>query len=248
VQPFFVPLALRCGLDSLEYAAAKKVATRRNRCEIRGVVCPYCGAHAPPGETRCPNCMAEIRGRTIKVHGLNAQGVRDVAKALHAQVSRTTENTRSSAVYAACSGYGSRSEEYCYGFRVGLDWKPLTRRDQYSSCAPRLNIPNRDHHLLRPPYVHSISARRRTAEKCTPDSSNLVRRIPETRKCLTIGLRDVTTLLISYIRCLAAWRILQNTPLFLRNAPIFPPVYVVCTESFPGCRLNRLISARSQGV
>ncbi len=28
------------------------------------------------------------------------------------------------------------SEEYCYGFRVGLDWKPLTSRDQYSSCAP----------------------------------------------------------------------------------------------------------------
>ena len=35
------------------------------------------------------------------------------------------------------------SEEYCYGYRVGLDWKPLTSRDQYSSCAPRLNIPNR---------------------------------------------------------------------------------------------------------
>jgi hypothetical protein len=31
----FVPLALRCGLDSLEYTAAKKVATRRNRCELR---------------------------------------------------------------------------------------------------------------------------------------------------------------------------------------------------------------------
>jgi hypothetical protein len=40
------------------------------------------------------------------------------------------------------------SEVYCYGFRVGLDWKPLTSRDQYSSCAPRLNIPNRDHYLL----------------------------------------------------------------------------------------------------
>jgi hypothetical protein len=36
------------------------------------------------------------------------------------------------------------SDEYCYGFRVGLDWKPLTSRGQYSSCAPRLNIPNRD--------------------------------------------------------------------------------------------------------
>jgi hypothetical protein len=24
---------------------------------------------------------------------------------------------------------------------------------QYSSCAPRLNIPNRDHHLIMPPYV-----------------------------------------------------------------------------------------------
>jgi hypothetical protein len=35
------------------------------------------------------------------------------------------------------------SEEYCYGYRVGLDWKPLTSRDQYSSCAPRLKIPNR---------------------------------------------------------------------------------------------------------
>jgi hypothetical protein len=41
--------------------------------------------------------MAEIRGRTIKVQGLNAREVRDVAKALHAQVSGTTENTRSSA-------------------------------------------------------------------------------------------------------------------------------------------------------
>jgi hypothetical protein len=29
VQPFFVPLTLRCGLDSLEYTAAKKVAPRR---------------------------------------------------------------------------------------------------------------------------------------------------------------------------------------------------------------------------
>jgi len=28
VQPFFVPLTLRCGLDSLEYTAAKKVAPR----------------------------------------------------------------------------------------------------------------------------------------------------------------------------------------------------------------------------
>ena len=59
------------------------------------------------------------------------------------------------------------SEEYCYGFRVGLDWKPLTCRDQYSSCAPRLNIPNRDHHLLMPPYVHSISAGR----PAVPDSA-----------------------------------------------------------------------------
>ena len=59
------------------------------------------------------------------------------------------------------------SEEYCYGFRVGLDWKPLTSRDQYSSCAPRLNIPNRDHHLLMSPYVHSISAGR----PAVPDSA-----------------------------------------------------------------------------
>src|SRR5579864_7654058 len=29
VQPFFVPLTLRCGLDSLEYTAAKKVAPRQ---------------------------------------------------------------------------------------------------------------------------------------------------------------------------------------------------------------------------
>src|SRR5580692_10701618 len=59
------------------------------------------------------------------------------------------------------------SDEYCYGFRVGLDWKALTSRDQYSSCAPRLNIPNRDHHLLMPPSVHSISAGR----PAVPDSA-----------------------------------------------------------------------------
>ena len=29
VQPFFVPLTLRCGLDSLEYTEVKKVAPRR---------------------------------------------------------------------------------------------------------------------------------------------------------------------------------------------------------------------------
>jgi hypothetical protein len=62
------------------------------------------------------------------------------------------------------------SEEYCYGFRVGLEWRPLTSRDQYSSCAPRLNIPNKDHHLLMPPYVHSISAGR----PAVPDSAVLV--------------------------------------------------------------------------
>jgi len=60
------------------------------------------------------------------------------------------------------------SDEYCYGFRVGLDLKPLTCRDQYSSCAPRLNIPNRDHHLLMPPYVHSISAGRPAVPDSTP--------------------------------------------------------------------------------
>ena len=50
------------------------------------------------------------------------------------------------AALGACTfSYGQKvvcrlhySEEYCYGFRVGLDWKPLTSRDQYSSCAPRL--------------------------------------------------------------------------------------------------------------
>ena len=69
------------------YTAAKKVAPPGAVVRLEGL-CPYCGVHAPPGETRLPNHMAEIRGRTIKVQGLNAQEVRDVAKvyqvALHA--------------------------------------------------------------------------------------------------------------------------------------------------------------------
>jgi hypothetical protein len=35
------------------------------------------------------------------------------------------------------------------------------------AVRPRLNIPNRDHHLLMPPYVHSISAGR----PAVPDSA-----------------------------------------------------------------------------
>jgi hypothetical protein len=36
------------------------------------------------------------------------------------------------------------------GFRVGLDWKPLTSRDQYSSCAPQTQYPKQ-----RPPPAYA---------------------------------------------------------------------------------------------
>jgi hypothetical protein len=42
------------------------------------------------------------------------------------------------------------SDGYCYGFRVGLDWKPLTSRDQYSSCAPQTQYPKQ-----RPPPAYA---------------------------------------------------------------------------------------------
>jgi hypothetical protein len=39
------------------------------------------------------------------------------------------------------------SEEYCYGSRVGLDWKPLTSRDQYSSCGAQTQYPKLSYSL-----------------------------------------------------------------------------------------------------
>src|SRR3981081_956132 len=59
-------------------------------------LCPYCGVKIGTGQTGCAYCAARIHGTTVEVQGLNAREVRDVAKALHAQV-RTTEPKRSSA-------------------------------------------------------------------------------------------------------------------------------------------------------
>jgi hypothetical protein len=38
------------------------------------------------------------------------------------------------------------------------------------------------------------------------------------------GYEDATALYISYVRCLVGQRVLQSTPLFLRNAPISPEI------------------------